>query len=433
METLSNPDEIEATKRNLEALVEAGRQAEKLLVGNGISEEDAHENDDISDEEGNDFGNEARNVAWPDGSAAESILMNPGSEGPMEYEETQLDSGFTATTDRLLPQQIKDGAELKNNQVEPSNSEDDAMEDLSAVTSHLRSLFKGSVSTGFNMPSIDSIAADVSSQMGQQQRQQRSDQAEHFSGLGEDEAAQPSMTDEEAYEKARQALKLNLRYQRELVRQLKATEEALSHNSKLQASIGELFSMQARAMSKRNTGRGGARGGSVNGKGRGNTRGSRDDGMDVVDHITGDPKVAPNMYFADADNQPPPNNRDTIKRLKNPPIIYRARRWTDQERESLAAGVRQENKKILAQRLYAQSNDPRSIWEVEKMSDRELEMNLKDLDWKRISKFYVPSHKPIECAIQWATHDHPIINKQPWTKKEENKLKEIAQRRGERG
>ncbi|KAJ2808794.1 hypothetical protein H4R20_000652 [Coemansia guatemalensis] len=222
-----------------------------------------------------------------------------------------------------------------------------------------------------------------------------------------------ALDDDGAYALAREALERNLRYQRMLRAQVATIESAQRRNTELQEGIGALLSQQGRASGR-----------------RGGRRGREERG--AVDPVTGEARIAPSTFFVDVDGQRPPDNRDTVRRQKHPPIVYRARRWTDAERDALVRGVRQSNRKILSQRLFQQTQDPRSIWEVEKMTDAELEMNLAGLDWKYISRQFVPQHKPVECAIQWATQDHPIINRAPWTKKEERALGETVERHGGR-
>ncbi|KAJ2079486.1 hypothetical protein H4R24_003754 [Coemansia sp. RSA 988] len=224
-------------------------------------------------------------------------------------------------------------------------------------------------------------------------------------GLGDGAA----LDDDGAYSLAREALERNLRYQRMLRAQVATIESAQRRNTDLQEGIGALLSQQGRASGR-----------------RGGRRGREERG--AVDPVTGEARIAPSTFFVGADGQRPPDNRDTVRRQKHPPIVYRARRWTDAERDALIRGVRQSNRKILSQRLFQQTQDPRSIWEVEKMTDAELEMNLAGLDWKYIARQFVPQHKPVECAIQWATQDHPIINRAPWTKKEERALGDTVAR-----
>ncbi|KAJ2808164.1 hypothetical protein H4R21_000180 [Coemansia helicoidea] len=227
-------------------------------------------------------------------------------------------------------------------------------------------------------------------------------------GNGLDDGA--PLGDDDAYDLACATLENNLRYQRQLRAQLGALEAAQRRNKEMQESIGALLSMQGRASGRR----GGRRG--------------KDERVTPMDPVTGEARIMGGTFFVDVDGERPPDNRDAVRKQKHPPIVYRARRWTDAEREALVRGVRQSNRKFLSQRLFQQTKDPRSIWEVEKMTDQELEMPLDGLDWKYISKQFVPQHKPVECAIQWATQDHPIINRVPWTKKEERSLADVVKR-----
>ncbi|KAJ2890958.1 hypothetical protein GGI21_005999, partial [Coemansia aciculifera] len=234
--------------------------------------------------------------------------------------------------------------------------------------------------------------------------------AEGIDGYGDSAA----LDDGEAYELACATLEGNLRYQRLLRTQLAAIDTAQRRNKELQESIGTLLTIQARATNRRSG------------------RRNRDDRTSQIDPVTNELKIAASSYFVDCDNSRPGDNRDTVRKKKHPPIVYRARRWTDAEREALVRGVRQSNRKLMLQKLYQQNTDPRTIWNADKVSDQELEMNLMGVDWKFISKQFVPQHKPVECAIQYATQDHPIINREPWTKKEERTLYDIVQRYGGR-
>lgn len=218
------------------------------------------------------------------------------------------------------------------------------------------------------------------------------------------------LDDEEAYDLACQTLEQNLKYQRMLREQLAELGVAQWRNKEQQEKIGTLLTMQARATTRR----GGRR--------------NRDDRTGSVDPVTNESRIMASCFFVDMEGRKPPDNRDAIRKKKHPPIVYRSRRWTDVEREALARGVRQNNRKLILQRLYQQTSDPRAIWEADRIPDQDLEMNLSGLDWKYISSEFVSQHKPVECAIQWATQDHPVINKAPWTKKEEKALKEVVEK-----
>ncbi|PVU94504.1 hypothetical protein BB559_002980 [Furculomyces boomerangus] len=137
-------------------------------------------------------------------------------------------------------------------------------------------------------------------------------------------------------------------------------------------------------------------------------------------------------YFEDFQGNKPDDNIDTIKKKKQPPIISRARKWTEDERKRLAFGVRQFNKQILVQGIldsneFSLQEKKQKIDQINNLKYKSLEMNLENLDWKIISKVYVQTQKPSACAIQWATKGHPIINKKLWSNSEIARLLELAE------
>ncbi|KAJ2498966.1 hypothetical protein GGH96_003891 [Coemansia sp. RSA 1972] len=364
--------DVESAKRNLQALVAAGIHAQDLLGQDDSSEEDEEEYEaDNQDENSESEYQEATTSYDPE---QHSILAteNEGKEtnnGVNDYMFEDIELQQNGNAGDYSNTELGDGG---NNNVSHQ-------ELLSRVASNFRALMSHGLTTTSGRMSGDAF---------------------------EDTAP---LDDDEAYKLACDTLENNLRYQRQLRAQLAAIDTAQVRNKEMQESIGMLLSLQGRATTRR----GGRRG--------------KDERTAQVDPVTNEVKIAASTFFVDADGERPPSNRDTVRKEKHPPIVYRARRWTEAEREALARGVRQNNRKLLSQRLFQQTKDPRSIWEVEKMADSELEMNLAGLDWKYISKSFVPQHKSVECAIQWATQDHPIINRAPWTKKEEKALETVVE------
>ncbi|KAJ1991229.1 hypothetical protein GGI25_005388 [Coemansia spiralis] len=398
--------DIESTKRNLQALVAAGIHAQGLLGQDGINDDE--DEDDSSDESIEDGQQDDLVVAGYEDEeevVSGNLLSSDHRHYLVNEQHTHIRSstaGYGLERAGSLPtaeekqhqniafdnlgQQLQDDAELRSAQLGSiatiaSEAEESHHELLSRVANNFRALISHGLATASKV--------------------------EGSNGIGENGA---SLDDEEAYTLACETLGSNLRYQRILRSQLTAIDTAQKRNKELQESIGTLLTIQARATNRR----GGRR--------------NKDDRSGQVDPVTNELKISATNFFTDANGERPPENRDIIRKRKHPPIVYRARRWTDAEREALAQGVRQSNRKILSQRLFQQTKDPRSMWEVDKMPDHELEMNLAGLDWKYISKQFVPQHKPVECAIQWATQDHPIINRAPWTKKEEKMLKDIVEK-----
>ncbi|KAJ1822947.1 hypothetical protein LPJ56_000469 [Coemansia sp. RSA 2599] len=391
--------DVEATKRNLQALVAAGIHAQGLLQNESSDEEDEEDEEEGDNEDDDDDeeeeGEEYRYVSEY-GRTHEPNYVNGRYSGPMDHGtgEEEIVSGHVhipeqsdgAGSNSVL---AADAMMFERPSVFSTSSADDANNPHQALLSRVANNFRALISHGLT------TTAPM-----------------HGSSGANDDS--PPLDNGAAYSLACETLASNLRCQRALRAQLAEIEAAQKRNSELQSSIGALLTMQARASSRR----GARRGGPGNG---------RSDDRSAIDPVTGEPRIGSSMVFVDCDGARPPDNRDTIRKKKHPPIVYRARRWTDSEREALVRGVRACNRRIVAQRIYAQTQDPRSVWDVDSMSDAELEMNLAGLDWKYISRQFVPQHKPVECAIQWATQDHPIINRAPWSKSEERALAKVVE------
>ncbi|OMH85671.1 Myb-like protein L [Zancudomyces culisetae] len=142
-------------------------------------------------------------------------------------------------------------------------------------------------------------------------------------------------------------------------------------------------------------------------------------------------------YFREMYHEDVPENLDTQRRKKQRKlIITRACRWTEREKKQLAYGVRQQNKELIIEKIM---NDSEGTTEqkIEKINrlqskryNKELEYNIDGISWDEISRKYVLTQKPTACAIQWATHGHPMINKGLWSKEEEAALKGIVEENG---
>ncbi|KXN69536.1 hypothetical protein CONCODRAFT_18259 [Conidiobolus coronatus NRRL 28638] len=130
-------------------------------------------------------------------------------------------------------------------------------------------------------------------------------------------------------------------------------------------------------------------------------------------------------YFVDQYGNTPPDNTDTGRRKMYPPFVFSAKKWYEKENIALAKGVRQQNIKILSDRLMREKKIT-SQWEVKQLPDRHLEMNLEGIDWDKIAKFYVPGRTGRECAIHWTCWVHPLINREDWTREEEERLVELV-------
>ncbi|KAJ1963921.1 hypothetical protein GGI12_001747 [Dipsacomyces acuminosporus] len=388
-DTKSSTD-VESAKRNLQALVAAGIHAHGLLGQEGLNDESSSDESDEGDANEGEYEEEivSGHISGHAGDLdTEQYALAQHQEGNILAEHAEDSHSVLQmhpVHEGVNGYLFSGGASDQYTSVSAADAQG-ARESHQELLSRVASNFRALIGHGLTTTTTAGMADGTD-------------------GLGEGDA----LDDEEAYGLACEALEHNLRYQRLLHSQLGAIEAAQQRNKELQESIGTLLSFQARASTRRSGKR------------------NKAEKSGQIDPVTGEVKISNSNYFVDHANERPPDNRDTVRKKKHPPIVYRARRWTDAEREALVKGVRHCNRKILSQRMYQQTGDPCSIWEIEKMTDQELEMNLTGLDWKFISKQFVPQHKPVECAIQWATQDHPIINRAPWSKKEEKRLKEIV-------
>ncbi|KAJ1970095.1 hypothetical protein IWQ62_000201 [Dispira parvispora] len=137
-------------------------------------------------------------------------------------------------------------------------------------------------------------------------------------------------------------------------------------------------------------------------------------------------------YFVDINGEKPPENIDATLKARYSPIVDPAPRWTERERRALAKGVRAQNQRIIAKQLQNSEDPSHTLWDVEKIPPHLLEMNLDGLNWNEIARLHVKSRQPNECAIQWTTHDHPLINKSPWLPQETEKLQSLVSEQGPR-
>ncbi|KAJ2819275.1 hypothetical protein FBU31_005591, partial [Coemansia sp. 'formosensis'] len=403
------PLDVESAKRNLQALVAAGLHAHGLL-----GHDDANDGENMSDEDGGDQGSsgESDRSHSDAGTASEEeeevasghVLgrslaqqndMYQSSDAMFDYTNGNVGGSildmhpssaeffFGGASDELAHHTLTGGLGQAGGDTDMAAATADDDESHQALLSRVASNFRALIGHGLTATG---------------------GRADGVNGYGDS----APLDDGEAYELACETLEGNLRYQRLLRAQLAAIDAAQRRNKELQENIGTLLTIQARATNRRSG------------------RRNKDERSSQVDPVTNELKITSSSFFVDSDNSRPPDNRDTVRKKKHPPIVYRARRWTDAEREALVRGVRQSNRKLMLQKLYQQNTDPRAIWDADKVSDQELEMNLMGVDWKFISKQFVPQHKPVECAIQYATQDHPIINREPWTKKEERTLYDIV-------
>ncbi|CAO3569989.1 unnamed protein product [Mortierella alpina] len=137
-------------------------------------------------------------------------------------------------------------------------------------------------------------------------------------------------------------------------------------------------------------------------------------------------------YFIDKHHEVPPDNADAVRRHEKPLVVHEnAVTWTEPERDKLKKGVIAENRRMFIDQLIESGEAPETL-PPNAVSDIDLMMNTKGLDWQRISEQFVVSRNASECLIQWTGQDHPGINKNEWSREESTKLDELAAKHRER-
>jgi hypothetical protein len=64
---------------------------------------------------------------------------------------------------------------------------------------------------------------------------------------------------------------------------------------------------------------------------------------------------------------------------------------------------------------------------VSHLTDNELLMNLDGIDWNTVAG-HLGIRSATDCRIQWTVNQHPLINKNPFSKDEIKRLRRIATR-----
>lgn len=128
------------------------------------------------------------------------------------------------------------------------------------------------------------------------------------------------------------------------------------------------------------------------------------------------------------------SQKDSLTNLQriHSALNLRTNKWTREQRRQLAKGVRQQNQKIMMDRVM-ETGGPLSVIQVELerirqiQDDKCLEENREGLDFEKISRLFVPKKTAKECELQWLLVDHPAINhSEHWTEQEIKALKEAG-------
>ncbi|KAG9326609.1 hypothetical protein KVV02_006120 [Mortierella alpina] len=203
----------------------------------------------------------------------------------------------------------------------------------------------------------------------------------------------------EVRKRSEHALAINRQFQEVLRKHLKEVEKARIRNRELWADVSEL--------------------------------------VDKYERTKRAPVVLPKArlgppYFIDKQHEVPPENADALRRHERPLVVHEnAVTWTEPEREKLKKGVIAENRRMFIDQLIESGEAPDSL-PANAVSEIDLMLNTKGLDWHRISEQFVVTRNASECLIQWTGQDHPGINKREWSKEEIAKLDEMASKHHER-
>ncbi|KAG8193966.1 hypothetical protein JTE90_013661 [Oedothorax gibbosus] len=167
-------------------------------------------------------------------------------------------------------------------------------------------------------------------------------------------------------------------------------------------------------------------------------------------------------YFRDINGRDPPDNEDTILKTKNCDVTahnHPPRQWTPAERDKLVEGVGANAlsfilKPYKAKRDFLKSkmkdkdatdediaNLKKQIISIEKQMKAQSERKYKDLvaeandniDWMVISATDLEGHRTEEeCKLLWDNYLCPFVNKEPFTRAEDDELKHLAEKHNRR-
>ncbi|PVG01047.1 hypothetical protein CPB86DRAFT_781960 [Serendipita vermifera] len=101
-----------------------------------------------------------------------------------------------------------------------------------------------------------------------------------------------------------------------------------------------------------------------------------------------------------------------------------ARNWTEAENAILKEAVQREAMRYHATQLQAQGIE--AISALKDVSLSEYNQVKENLDWRRIAA-NVPGRVPSMCKVQWLSHEHPGVNRSPWTDEERIDLKRAVE------
>ncbi|XP_073136972.1 uncharacterized protein [Henckelia pumila] len=151
-------------------------------------------------------------------------------------------------------------------------------------------------------------------------------------------------------------------------------------------------------------------------------------------------KKIPALYKGPPENMHVSSYRETMATFPDP---MSGEKWSNEEKENLGKGVKQQFQGMLLQRsvelfscLDESSGDSNNIDSIIS-SIKDLDFNpervrlfLPKVNWEQLAAMYVPCRSGAECQARFLNYEDPLINHNTWTAMEDKNLLHIVQQRG---
>ncbi|XP_058199967.1 uncharacterized protein LOC131314974 [Rhododendron vialii] len=146
------------------------------------------------------------------------------------------------------------------------------------------------------------------------------------------------------------------------------------------------------------------------------------------------------LYYGPNENSHVTSYRMVLKKF---PISLNHEKWSHEERENLAKGIKQQFQELLLHKSVdlisdvegssGDSNDFDSM--IASIRDLDIAPEtirsfLPKVNWERLASMYVPGHSGAECEARWLNCEDPLINHHSWSRREDKELLRIIQERG---
>ncbi|KAH7854444.1 hypothetical protein Vadar_013882 [Vaccinium darrowii] len=146
------------------------------------------------------------------------------------------------------------------------------------------------------------------------------------------------------------------------------------------------------------------------------------------------------LYYGPNENSHVTSYRMVFKKF---PILLNRERWSHEERENLAKGIKQQFQELLLQKSVdlvsdvEKSSGDSNDFDSMIASIRDLDITpenirsfLPKVNWDRLVSMYVAGRSGAECEARWLNCEDPLINRHSWSTREDKELLRIIQERG---